>query len=70
MDRGLRIAPISDFIESELARLEGKQFEREHDKPAAPVSEFNDLFRSALDEVWSYAHTFQAPMMQVDDRRT
>ena len=53
LDRGPRIAPISDFIKSELARLEGKQFEHEYDKPAAPMSEFNDLFRSALDEVWS-----------------
>jgi len=41
---------------SELARLEDKQFEHEHDKPAAPVSAFNDLFRSALDEVWSDVH--------------
>ena len=53
MDRGPRIAPIGEFIESELARLEGKQFEQEYDKPTAPVDEFNDLFRSALDEVWS-----------------
>ncbi len=53
MDRGPRIAPISDFIKSELARLEDKQFEHEYDKPVAPVSEFNDLFRSAFDEVWS-----------------
>jgi len=53
LDRGPRIAPINDFIESELARLEGKQFEHEYVKPAAPMSEFNDLFRSALDEVWS-----------------
>jgi predicted nucleotidyltransferase len=53
LDHGPRIEPISDFIESELARLEGKQFEYEYDKPAAPMSEFNDLFRSALDEVWS-----------------
>jgi len=51
LDRGPRIGPISDFIERELARLEGKQFEREYDKPASPMSAFNDLFRSALDEV-------------------
>ena len=53
LDRGPRIALISTFIESELARLENKRFEREHDKIVAPVDEFNDLFRSALDEVWS-----------------
>ena len=53
LDRGPRIAPISEFIESELARLENKQFEQEYDKPIAPVDEFNDLFRLALDEVWS-----------------
>ena len=53
LDRGPRIAPISEFIESELARLENKQFEREHGRPVAPVDEFNDLFRSAIDEVWS-----------------
>jgi hypothetical protein len=53
LDRGPRIAPISKFIESELARLENKRFEQEYYKPRAPVGEFNDLFRSALDEVWS-----------------
>jgi predicted nucleotidyltransferase len=53
LDRGPRIAPISEFIESELARLESKRFEQEYYKPRAPVDEFNDLFRSALDEVWS-----------------
>jgi hypothetical protein len=53
LDRGPRIVPISEFIESELARLENKRFGQEHDKPVAPVDEFNNLFRSALDEVWS-----------------
>ena len=53
LDRGPRIVPISEFIESELARLENKQFEQEYDKPVAPVDEFNELLRSALDEVWS-----------------
>ncbi len=53
LDRGPRIAPISEFIESELARLENKQFEHEYDKAAAPVREFNELFRAALDEVWA-----------------
>jgi predicted nucleotidyltransferase len=53
LDRGPRIVPISEFIESELARLESKQFEHEYDRGAAPVHEFNDLFRAALDEVWA-----------------
>jgi len=53
LDRGPRIAPISEFIESELARLENKRFEREYHRPIASVEEFNDLFRSALDEVWA-----------------
>jgi hypothetical protein len=47
------IVPISGFIESELARLENKRFEQEYHMPTAPVDEFNDLFRSALDEVWA-----------------
>jgi predicted nucleotidyltransferase len=50
LDRGPRIVPISEFSESELARLENKRFEREYHKPIAPVDEFNALFRSALDE--------------------
>jgi len=38
LDRGPRIASISEFIESELARLENRQFEREYDRPTAAVS--------------------------------
>jgi predicted nucleotidyltransferase len=38
LDRGPRIAPISEFIESELAWLENKQFEREYNRPTATVS--------------------------------
>ena len=53
LDRGPRIAPISEFVERELARLESKQFEHEHNRGAVPVQEFNDLFRAALDEVWA-----------------
>jgi hypothetical protein len=44
---------MSEFIESELVRLENKRFQQEYHRPTAPVDEFNDLFRSALDEVWS-----------------
>ena len=47
------ITPMSEFIESELARLENKRFEQEYHRPTAPVDEFNALFRSALEEVWS-----------------
>ncbi len=53
LDRGPRIAQISDFIEMELARWESRQFGQEYGKPGPPVGEFNDLFRAALDEVWS-----------------
>jgi len=53
LDRGPRIAPISGFIESELARLENKRFEQEYHRPTVPVDVFNALFRSVLDEVWS-----------------
>ena len=53
LDHGPRIEPISDLFERELARLEGQQFGQEHDKPVASAEEFNELFRSALDEVWS-----------------
>lgn len=53
LDRGPRIAPLSDYIESELARLAGKPFERDYAKLVAPLGEFDELFRSALDEVWS-----------------
>lgn len=53
LDHGPRIELISDLFERELARLEGQQFGQEHDKPVASAEEFNELFRSALDEVWS-----------------
>ena len=53
LDRGPRIERISEYIEEELARLESKQFEKKYAKPAGPVSEFNRLFRAALEEVWS-----------------
>ena len=52
LDRGPRIAPISDFVQSELARLEGKRFEHENGGLVAPAEEFDRLFRLALDEVW------------------
>jgi predicted nucleotidyltransferase len=53
LDRGPRIAPISEFIESELARLEEAQFESNRDKSiSSSIKDFNVLFRMALDKVW------------------
>lgn len=51
LDRGERIAPLSDFIESELARWEEKEI------PARPffpeqTEEFDRFFRASLAEVW------------------
>lgn len=50
LDKGPRIAAISDFIESELERwdrngISGKQ-------PHVAVDQLDDLFRNALDEIW------------------
>jgi predicted nucleotidyltransferase len=53
LDRGPRIALISDFIEGELRRLETRKFEHEFQNPTAPVQDFDSVFRSALDEVWA-----------------
>jgi len=55
LDYGPRIAPISDFIESELSRLEGMTFD--YDKHAAPVEQLDALFLSALKEVWAFRPT-------------
>jgi predicted nucleotidyltransferase len=52
LDLGPHIAAISEFIERELARLEGEQFEKNYIAPKAPTAEFNRVFRAALDEVW------------------
>jgi predicted nucleotidyltransferase len=52
LDRGPRIAAISGFIERELVRLGGKRFEQHYSAPKAPTTEFNRVFRAALDEVW------------------
>lgn len=53
LDYGQRIPTISDFIEGELARLERKRFEHRHGEPMMPVGELNDVFRSALRELWA-----------------
>lgn len=50
LDYGPRIPEIGDFVDSELARLEGKQFEARIEKHS--FAELNKLFRSALVEVW------------------
>ena len=55
LDRGPRIDVISDYIESELARLENIQFGDEYINPVGPVHDFNQVFRAALDEVWLQA---------------
>jgi predicted nucleotidyltransferase len=46
-----RIPVISGFIENELTRLEASQ--KEYVNNPAPVSILDDLFRHALDQVWS-----------------
>ena len=53
LDRGPRIACISEFIEAELARLESMQFEKAFDKSMEPIQSFNLVFRSAIDQVWT-----------------
>jgi uncharacterized protein len=50
LDYGPRIPAISDFIESEMARLEQSASGR-RDAPA-PTETLNQLFRSTLEEVW------------------
>jgi predicted nucleotidyltransferase len=52
LDRGPRIAVISEFVESEIVRLENVQFEEKYVKPAGSTAEFNRVFRAALDEAW------------------
>lgn len=50
LDYGRRIPKIGDFIERELARLEGKKFEAK--MVQQEISNLNELFRSALVVVW------------------
>lgn len=51
LDYGPRIPVISNFIDREIERFEGKQFTDDTDQCSA--DQLNGLFRSALDEVWS-----------------
>lgn len=50
LDYGPRIPVISDFIDREIKRLEGKQFPDDTDQRS--VDQLNGLFTSALNEVW------------------
>jgi len=47
-----RIPPINDYIERELARLEGTRFEQLIPRAAIPIEEYDALFRAVLQEVW------------------
>ena len=51
LDHGPRIAPISDFIESELSRFERSTFG--YERRAGSIEQLDDLFRGALKEVWA-----------------
>jgi len=50
LDYGPRIDPISDFIEQELERFEN--YEVEYERVLAPIEKLDELFLSALGEVW------------------
>jgi predicted nucleotidyltransferase len=50
LDRGPRIAPISDFLDAQMERLSAGRFNIEPAK--GPVEPLDVLFRRALDEVW------------------
>ncbi len=50
LDYGPRITPISEFIESELSRLEQSTFD--YEKHAAPIERLDRLFRNTLIEAW------------------
>jgi predicted nucleotidyltransferase len=52
LDDGPRIGIISEFIEREISRLEGKQFEIDFEKVTAPIKKLDALFLQTLDEVW------------------
>ncbi|MCF6153735.1 MAG: nucleotidyltransferase domain-containing protein [Candidatus Brocadia sp.] len=51
LDYGPRIPVISNFIDSEIERLEGRQFTDSTHQCSA--DQLNSLFISALDEIWS-----------------
>ena len=53
-DVGDIIPEISNFLNTELQRMEEQEFEKQTGN--CPVEELNNLFRQALDEVWSSKH--------------
>jgi len=59
LGRGPRIPPIGIYIEQELKRLENQRFERQYERPIAPVAEYNALFQTVLETVWEV--TFSNP---------
>jgi predicted nucleotidyltransferase len=59
LDRGPRIEAISGFIESELDRLGSADASAEG--PAPGVDALNQLFREAINEVWSPQQSAPAP---------
>jgi predicted nucleotidyltransferase len=50
LDSGPRIAPISEFIEGELSRLESIEVGSPRQTP--PAEPLNELFRAALKDAW------------------
>lgn len=50
LDRGPRVAPISEFIESELDRWEQREI-ADH-KPTPSSDKLDELFRDSLAEIW------------------
>jgi len=50
LDRGPRIALISDFLDEQMQRLSEGRFNLAPAK--GPVEPLNELFRRALDETW------------------
>jgi len=52
LDYGPRIAPISDFLEQELHRLE--EYKVDLEKHSVPIGKLDKIFFSALKEIWAY----------------
>jgi uncharacterized protein len=55
LDRGPRSAPISDFLETEIARLESEAAKRPVVSPGGEA--LDECFRDVLYEVWTEART-------------
>lgn len=52
LDDGPKIAPINRFLERELNRF--ANYRIDHEKHFAPISELDEVFLSALKEVWGH----------------